>query len=151
MYIGQKGENQIELVVEGYQHPDVSQNYFEANWLMIGLSVHTPHMQWFAKAPAMLSNELNCFIDWLQAIEENVAQNRFFDFAEPSLYVCLAERTAHTLTLECHLHLDFRCPEEAQHETRVAGTMDFAELDCWIRQLKKYAEEYPVRYVFEIL
>ena len=38
MYIGQKGENQIELVVEGYQHPDVSQNYFEANWLMIGLS-----------------------------------------------------------------------------------------------------------------
>ena len=77
MYIGQKGENQIELVVEGYQHPDVSQNYFEANWLMIGLSVHTPHMQWFAKAPAMLSNELNCFIDWLQAIEENVAQNRF--------------------------------------------------------------------------
>ena len=26
MYIGQAGENQIELLVEGYQNPDAAQN-----------------------------------------------------------------------------------------------------------------------------
>ena len=42
MYIGQAGENQIELLVEGYQNPDVAQNYFAANWQMISLKVQTP-------------------------------------------------------------------------------------------------------------
>ena len=151
MYIGQAGENQIELLVEGYQNPDVAQNYFEANWLMISLKVQTPQAQWQAKAPAILSNELNRFIAWLQAIGEDVAQNRFFDFEDPSLYVCMTERTNHTIILEFHLHLDFRYPKEEQHETRVAITMELAQLDSWVRQLKKYAEEFPVRYVFEML
>lgn len=29
MYIGQNGENQIEFTVNGYQHLEVAQNYFE--------------------------------------------------------------------------------------------------------------------------
>lgn len=151
MYIGQSSENQMELVVEGYQHPEDSQNYFEANWLMIALAVRTPTAQWQAKAPVMLSNELNCFIDWLQALGENVAQSRYFDFEEPTLYVCMLERTAHAITLEFHLHLDFRCPDEENHETRVAITMELPELDNWVHELKRYADQYPVRYVFEML
>ena len=59
--------------------------------------------------------------------------------------------TNHTIILEFHLHLDFRYPKEEQHETRVAITMELAQLDSWVRQLKKYAEEFPVRYVFEML
>ena len=151
MYIGQNGENQIEFTVNGYQHLEVAQNYFEANWLMITSGVQTPAVQWQATAPVMLSNELNCFIDWLQALKENLAQNRYFDFEEPSLYVCMTERTAHDITLEFHLHLEFRCPAEQQHETRVAVSMSYAEMDNWIRDLKQYAEKYPVRYVFDAL
>jgi len=150
MYIGQDGANQIALMVESYQYPENPHNFFEANWLMVTLSVRTATMEWQAKAPVILSNELNCFIDWLQAVGEDVAQNRYFDFEEPTLYVKLLERNAHAVTLEFHLHLDFRCPDEAQHETRVAVSMDLAQLDSWIRQLKEYAEQYPVRYVFEL-
>lgn len=151
MEIGQTGENQIALEIEGYQYPEEPQNYFEANWLMVDLSVRTPKAQWQAKAPVILASELNCFLDWLQAVGENTAANRFFDFEEPTLYVCLTERTAHAVTLEFHFHLDFRCPEEEQHETRVAVVLTLAELDSWIRHLKQYAEAYPVRYVFEML
>jgi hypothetical protein len=151
MYIGQKDGNQIALMIEGYQHPDASQNYFEANWLMVTLSVCTPEAAWQAKAPAILASELNRFIDWLQALEDNRAENRFFDFEDPMLYICLQDRTAHIITLEFHLHLDFRCPQEQNHETRIAVTLEFAQLDAWIRELKQFAEAYPVRYVFEIL
>ncbi len=77
MYIGQTGENQIALAIEGYQYPENPQNYFEANWLMVDLAVCTPKAQWQAQAPVILSSELNCFIDWLQATGENRAQNRF--------------------------------------------------------------------------
>ncbi len=151
MYIGQTDGNQIALEIEGYQYPEEPQNYFEANWLMVRLTVCTATVQWQAKAPVILSSELNCFIDWLQAVGENMAQNRFFDFEEPTLYVCLESRTPHTITLEFHFHLDFRCPDEEQHETRVAVTLTLAELDSWIRHLKQAAETYPVRYVFEML
>ena len=151
MYIGQTGESQIEFVIEGYQHAEATNNYFEANWLMVALSVVTPEVQWQAKAPVILSNELDCFIDWLQALSGNLAPNRYFDFEEPSLYVCVTERTSHTITLEFHLHLDFRCPNEDNQETRVALTVSFAELDSWVRQLKVYADSYPVRYVFNVL
>lgn len=151
MYIGQTGENQIAIAVAGYQYPENPQNYFEANWLMVDLAVCTPKAQWQAQAPVILSSELNCFIDWLQAIGENRAQNRFFDFEEPTLYICMTDHTAHTITLEFHFHLDFRCPEEEKHETRVVVVLTLAELDAWVRQLKQYAEDYPVRYVFEML
>lgn len=149
--LDKQAENQIAIAVAGYQYPENPQNYFEANWLMVDLAVCTPKAQWQAQAPVILSSELNCFIDWLQAIGENRAQNRFFDFEEPTLYICMTDHMAHTITLEFHFHLDFRCPEEEKHETRVAVVLTLAELDAWVRQLKQYAEDYPVRYVFEML
>ena len=147
MYIGQTGGNQLELMVEGYQHEDFSQNFFEANWLRIALAVRTPDTMWRAKAPAILSNELDTFLDWLQSLRANSGQKRFFDFEDPTLYVCVLEQDAHELTLEFHLHLDFRRPQEDKNETRVAITMNYQELDSWIRHLKQFSEAYPVRYI----
>ena len=151
MYIGHKGENQIEFVVEGYQKWKQAKNYFEANWLNVTISVLTPTLSWKATAPAILAEELIHFVDWLQALKEQLAQNRYFDFEDPSLYVCMVAQDAHTITLEFHLHLDFRRPQERNHETRVAVTLTFAELDTWVRALKQDAERFPVRYVFDML
>lgn len=150
MFIGQAGENQVEFVIKDYQSPEQPRNYFEANWLMVQIHVRTASAQWQAEAPVMLTSELNCFVDWLQALCENVAPNRFFDFEEPSLYVCVTDRKDELLTLEFHFHLEFRCPREQGNETRVAVTMRLSELEEWVRYLKQRAEELPVRYVFDM-
>ena len=150
MYIGQEGKNQIELSIKGYEHPDVSDNYFEANWLNTEISVKTVTQSWNASAPVVLSNELSSFNDWLLALQENKAQNRFFDFEDPSLYVCMTDKNEEALTLEFHLHLDFRCPDEENHETRVAVAISKEQLDNWTAQLQAYTESYPTRYVVEM-
>lgn len=150
MYIGQEGKNQIELVVNGYEHPDAADNYFGANWLEVTISAKTPTQAWSASAPVVLSNELSSFNDWLLALQENKAQNRFFDFEDPSLYVCMTEKTEDILTLEFHLHLDFRCPDEENHETRVAVKVSGEQMKAWTDQLQKYTETYPIRYVVDM-
>lgn len=152
MYIGQTGESQIEFVIEGYQHAEATNNYFEANWLMVALSV-VNHQKYSGRQKRRSFFPMNWIVLLIgcRLLSGNLAPNRYFDFEEPSLYVCVTERTSHTITLEFHLHLDFRCPNEDNQETRVAVTVSFAELDSWVRQLKVYADRYPVRYVFNVL
>lgn len=150
MLIGQAGKNQMELKIVGYQHPNAQDNFLEANWLKVAVMVQTPQAKWSAEAPVMMANELDRFMDWLQAIRGNKENSTAFDFEDTTLYVELKERDGHQITLEFHMHLEFRNPaDRTQKETRVAVTLMRAEFDQWIRELRKYAEEYPVRYVFE--
>lgn len=145
MFIGQSGKNQASLIINGYQHPGNRKNYYDANWLDLTLTLKTPQYQWSAQAPAMLACEMYRFIDWLQAIHERQAVNRFFDCQEPLIYFSLDQQNEDGYILTFHLGLDFKPP----HVEQSAFTLEISneQLLQWISHLQSYAIKCPVNYI----
>lgn len=148
MFIGQPGKNQAALTIKGYQNPGQYKNLYEANWLLVELSIQTPEHQWKSTAPAMLTNEMDCFIDWLQALVEDRASSRFFDFLEPLFYVSLQDKNNGRYQFIFHLQLDFKPPfAKDAHEFQLPLELSSQQLHDWIAELKTMAAKYPVIYI----
>ncbi|MBR6756245.1 MAG: hypothetical protein IKM15_04790 [Peptococcaceae bacterium] len=147
MFIGQPGKNQASIIINGYQYPNNHENYYEANWLNMTLTLKTPEYQWSTTAPAMLACEMYRFIDWLQAIAENRATSNFFDCEEPMIYFSLDEVTDFGYIFTFHLSLDFNPPQNNNHETAFTMEIDKEQWQEWIIELKSYAVKCPVNYI----
>ena len=111
--------NEFQLVIVRYQYPDVHEDRWDSNWLIVSGSVVTSAGEkWTFTEPCVTTFELADFADWLDGLSENGRAPSDFEFTEPNVkfaYTPWPQRTLH-VTLS---HAS--APESIPERDRVSG------------------------------
>src|SRR5262245_15497429 len=88
---GENG-NAFELAVLRYEHPDFTEDLWDANWLVVKGSVSAPQGTWQFLDPCATTFELAGLANWLEKIAAKGFEPSQFVFAEPNLvFTCDSE------------------------------------------------------------
>ncbi len=105
---GRAGEI-FELRIEGYQYAS-SDDYWDANWLMVGAEVRLPALRWRFRDPCLTTFEARGLAGWLQRAAEGETVEPL-GFTEPNFRVAISERSAEGVGLRIWFELEARPPE----------------------------------------
>jgi hypothetical protein len=75
--------NALELVVLGYEHPHLTEDRWDSNWLVINGKVTAGGQSWRFVEPCVTTFELEALAGWLEDIREDDPDE--FTFTEPDL------------------------------------------------------------------
>lgn len=81
---GENG-NAFELAVLRYEHPDFTEDLWDANWLVVKGSVSAAQGSWHFLDPCATTFELAGLANWLDAIATKGFEHGEYAFAEPNL------------------------------------------------------------------
>ena len=140
--------NALELIIVRYQFPDVHEDRWDSNWLVVSGNVATSEgKSWHFTDPAATTFELADLADWLRdvALRENSYDD--FEFTEPNLAFFLS--TDPTPTLRVKFAHESAPPWVSEHQ-RVAGVfVDFplSEADVAVAadELRDALNDFPIR------
>jgi hypothetical protein len=140
--------NDFQLVILSYQHPDVGEDRWDSNWLLVNGTVATADGQkWKFSAPCVTTFELEELADWLDDLAADGRAPAQFDFTEPHVrfaYVPWPKRTLQvTLTGE-------GAPQAMSVREKEAGvTLEFplSETDAseLAGQIREALADFPTR------
>jgi hypothetical protein len=140
--------NEFQLVILGYQHPDVHEDRWDSNWLLVSGSVATAAGQkWQFSAPCVTTFELEELADWLDELSADGRAPGQFDFTEPLVrfaYVPWPKRT-----LQLTLSGEGAPPETSLHGGEATVTLEFsvseAEASDLAEQIRDALADFPPR------
>lgn len=75
----------LRLEVEGYQFPDVHNDEWDSNWLVITGDAVLDGRSWRFRDPCLTTFELQRLADWLDQVAAGTAEQNFCGFTEPNL------------------------------------------------------------------
>ena len=140
--------NAFEAVVLGYEHPNVTEDWWDSNWLIMNGTVATPDTSWRFVEPCVTTFELAGLADWLQTLRDGAPPSPEFAFAEPNLVFSWSGVQAPMLRVRfAHESAPPGC---ANGEARVRGVMlefpiDELNVDGIVGELRNALIEYPIR------
>ena len=109
MILDRSDDFSFELVIVGYQFPELADGEDDSNWLNVKIVVRHPQGAWSAVDPALLTYEVSELVDWLRALSSGDRETLEMYFLEP----CLSFRLRHGAQgdeLEVELAHEFRPP-----------------------------------------
>ena len=89
--------NSLELMILHYEFPDVQEDRWDSNWLVVSGKVTANGQSWHFSDPAATTWELGEFADWLRAVARRENTRDQFEFVEPTLAFALASKPVPTL------------------------------------------------------
>ena len=76
----------VELNILGYQFPEILNDQWDSNWLMVHINVKSTKKHWESVDPAITTFELKNLINWLKNISDNkIEKYTDMDFTEPNI------------------------------------------------------------------
>ena len=140
--------NELQLVILSYQHPDVKEDRWDANWLNVSGTVATAAgRKWKFSAPCVTTFELEDLADWLDELSDDGRSPAEFEFAEPHLkfaYVPWPQRT-----LQVTLSGPGAPPAASDQEKATAVMLEFplSETDAseLAGQIRDALSDFPIR------
>lgn len=78
-------ESSLRLRVVGYQFPDITDDEWDSNWLVVDGVVVLEGRQWRFQDPCLTTFEAIRLADWLDACANGSAKDSYCDFTEPNL------------------------------------------------------------------
>lgn len=78
-------ETSLELSVGGYQFPDIADDPWDSNWLMVAGRVRHPHGSWTFTDPCLTTFELDQLASWLDDVAAGRPDPDHGYFTEPNL------------------------------------------------------------------
>jgi hypothetical protein len=73
------------MSISGYQFPDIENDKWESNWLIIEGHANLNGRQWTFSDPCMLTSEALYFAGWLERAAAGEPDREEVDFCEPNL------------------------------------------------------------------
>ncbi len=77
--------SEVELMVVGYQFPQLKHEQYDSDWLNISIRVKHPRGNWTTTDPCMLTWEVAHLSEWLESIARNEPVDSEESFMEPNL------------------------------------------------------------------
>src|SRR5438105_12728293 len=75
----------FELSLVGYQHPEISDDEYDANRLSVRVDLRTSRGYLSQTEPALLTWEVGWLALWLENLAREIRQDERQDFTEPNL------------------------------------------------------------------
>jgi hypothetical protein len=85
MKLSSASGNAFELVVVGYEHPDITEGMWESNWLVVSGTVTRDDESWSFVDPCVTTFELADLADWLEKLADGSVDPPQMAFTEPNL------------------------------------------------------------------
>ncbi len=136
-----ENNKRLELDVLGYEFPDAEGDYFDANWLNVGIRYDDGSLSFRQVDSCLLAFELEELTGTLDAILEGRESGTITDFTEPYLALAVT-RTAETYAVQLRFVYDTGSPWK---EVSVCQAMDRRELADLNTELKKMYARFPRR------
>ena len=77
--------SEFELQITGYQFPEIQNDEWDSNWLLIRVHIQGETHKWEAVDPCMDTYEANDFCKWLNLLANSQAVQPELEFLEPEL------------------------------------------------------------------
>lgn len=150
-------ERFVSLSPIGYQFPDITDDQWDSNWLMIRGTARTPDEEWTFEDPAMLVHEAVAFGVWLHDVAagrasliEDDKDSHVWPGAtqnlEPNIGLGLVESTKGSATLRIFLRAESG-PPRVQRDDQLSD-MDFSfDLTTSRDAIEHAAEEWDAELV----
>jgi hypothetical protein len=90
--LGGSGGDSFELEIVGYQFPEIADDEWDSNWLLIRTRASTTGGAWTSVDPGLLTGEVAGLAAWLQGIAVGSEAEAELSFVEPNLEFELVER-----------------------------------------------------------
>lgn len=81
----------FEIIVIDYEFPQVHDDRYDSNWLIIEIRATRAKDSWSASYPCMLTGEVADLADWLDAVANGKNTTARLDFFEPNLHFEVTE------------------------------------------------------------
>jgi hypothetical protein len=75
----------LRISVERYQFPEIENDEWDSNWLMITGDAILDEKRWFFLDPCLTTFEMQRLADWLDQIVAGESERAFCGFTEPNL------------------------------------------------------------------
>ena len=102
----------FELRILGYQFPELENEDYDSNWLIIETNVDHPDGHWISQAPCLLTYEVTRLANWLDKIVKSEEVDPEEYFFEPNLRVWLWNANTQEKKIRIYFELESR-PEWA--------------------------------------
>jgi hypothetical protein len=139
--------DEFQLVIVRYQFPDVHEDRWDSNWLVVNGTVAAGGETWIFTEPCVTTFELADLADWLDGLAANGGQPSAFEFTEPNLKFAYVPwpRRAVQLTLAHE-----SAPESLTDDQRRAGvTLEFPlsaqQTATFAAEIRQALTDYPIR------
>ena len=146
MRITSAAGDEFQLVIVRYQFPDVHEDRWESNWLIVNGTVGAAGEKWVFTEPCVTTFELADLADWLDELVTNGAEPSAFEFTEPNLkFTYVPSRRAVQLTL-AH---ESAPTSMSELERRAGVTVEFPlsgqQTETFAAEIRQALHEYPIR------
>ena len=146
MRITSAAGDEFQLVIVRYQFPDVHEDRWESNWLIVNGTVAAAGEKWVFTEPCVTTFELADLADWLDELVPNGAEPSAFEFTEPNLkFTYVPSRRAVQLTL-AH---ESAPTSMSELERRAGVTVEFPlsvqQTESFAAEIRQALHEYPIR------
>ena len=136
-----ENNKRLELEVLGYEFPDAEGDYYDANWLNVGIRYDDGSLSFRQVDSCLLAFELEELTETLDAILEGRESGTITDFMEPYLTFAVT-RTEETYAVQLRFVYDTDGPWK---EVSVCQGMDRRELRGMNDRLKEMYARFPRR------
>jgi hypothetical protein len=146
MRITSAAGDEFQLVIVRYQFPDVHEDRWESNWLIVNGTVAAAGEKWVFTEPCVTTFELADLADWLDELVTNGTEPSAFEFTEPNLkFTYVPSRRAVQLTL-AH---ESAPTSMSELERRAGVTVEFPlsvqQTESFAAEIRQALHEYPIR------
>jgi hypothetical protein len=147
MRITSSSGDAFQLVIVRYQHPDVGEDRWDSNWLIVNGTVAAGPETWGFIEPCVTTFELADFADWLDELAQEGSEPSSFEFAEPNLKFSYSPWPRRALQLT--LAHESAPPSMSEVERRTGVTVEFempkVQAEGLAAEIRGALMDYPIR------
>jgi hypothetical protein len=147
MRITSASGDEFQLVIVRYQFPDVHEDRWESNWLIVNGTIAAAGEKWVFTEPCVTTFELADLADWLDELVANGTEPSAFEFTEPNLkfaYVPWPHRAVQ-LTLAHESAPASLSDVERRNGVTVEFPLSVQQTATFAAEIRQALDEYPIR------
>ena len=147
MRITSASGDEFQLVIVRYQFPDVHEDRWDSNWLIVNGTVAAAGEKWIFTDPCVTTFELADLADWLDGLAANGAEASEFEFTEPNLkfaYVPSPHRAVQ-LTLAHESAPASMSELQRRSGVTVEFPLSVQQTETFAAEIRQALHDYPIR------
>jgi hypothetical protein len=147
MKITSASGDEFQLVIVRYQFPDVHEDRWESNWLVVNGTVAAAGEKWIFTEPCVTTFELADLADWLDELATDGSEPSAFEFTEPNLKFSYVPwpRRAVQLTLAHESAPSSMSDDERRAGVTVEFPLSVQQTATFAAEIRQALSEYPIR------
>ena len=117
---------EFEFRVVGYQFPDIENEDYDANWLLVNIGVRSPAGSLTKTDPCLLTWEGHWFANWLADLVSGQDADDTLSFLDSNIFFTVVARDEHKVRLVVELGDELRPPDAKPQDGLFAISLDIS-------------------------